>query len=230
MAQVRDRLFRGVNPYDNFVYDESNVDLQGWGSNHPILTWGIEQFSPATVIEVGSWKGCSAITMATAMKQCGCHGEIICVDTWLGSPEHWLGTGDSQSWWDSLKIKNGMPTLYETFLTNVISTGLESYITPLPLPSSAAFAVLHELNVKADLIYVDAGHDYSSVLQDITYYWHLLKPDGCMILDDYIGWPGVTEAVHHFVQKHNLALYGENGKAVIARNPLVAIPLQQIQL
>ena len=31
--------------------------------------------------------------MARAMQDFGMHGEILCVDTWLGSPEHWLAEG-----------------------------------------------------------------------------------------------------------------------------------------
>jgi hypothetical protein len=212
---IREQLYKGIDIYAGFTIDETKVDMQGWGSDHPILPWTIENLKPSLIIEVGSWKGRSAITMAKKLGSLNIDGEILCVDTWLGSPEHWLGKEDRHGWYDSLRIVNGRPNLYDTFLNNVVANKCEKYITPFPLTSEAAYFVLKKLSVKSQMIYIDAGHEYESVIKDIEMYWQLLEHGGVMILDDYIGWSGVTKAVNEFALKNNLQPFGEAGKAVL---------------
>lgn len=212
---IRKQLYKEIDIYAGFNFDETNVDMQGWGSDHPILPWTIENLKPSLIIEVGSWKGRSAINMAKKMKSMNSDGEILCIDTWLGSPEHWMGRQDS---WNSLRIVNGRPNLYDTFLNNVIANECEKYITPFPLTSEAAYFVLNKLSVKSKMIYIDAGHEYTSVIKDIEMYWQLLEDGGVMILDDYIAWHGVTKAVNEFAYKNNIQPFGENGKVVLNKN------------
>ena len=118
-------------------------------------------------------------------------------------------------------MTNGRPNLYNTFLNNVIANNCEKYITPFPLTSEAAYFVLKKLLVKASMIYIDAGHEYESVTKDIEMYWQLLNDGGVMILDDYIGWSGVTKAVNEFALKNNLQPFGEDGKVVLNKNSIL---------
>lgn len=211
---IRDRLFGGHDIYKNFDFSESAVDMQGWASDHPILPWAVEAIRPKLIIEVGTWKGRSAINMAKKAMALGLSCEILCIDTWLGSPEHWY----QDQWRDSLKLRNGRPDLYNTFLNNVISNGCQKYITPFPITSEAAYFVLEKLGTSSDLIYIDAGHEYESVARDIRMYWSLLSESGLMILDDYIGYPGVTKAVNEFALEIGLLPIGEDGKAILSKN------------
>lgn len=223
---IREKLFRGQSIYENFPYDPTKVDLQGWGGTHGIFAHCINKIKPKLIIEVGTWKGRSAITMAKCLRRYGLAGEILCVDTWLGNPQHWLApkelkhSADTQFWYESLRIENGYPNLYKTFLNNVISQNLQEYITPLPLPSESAFFVLDSLGVKADMIYIDAGHEYESVERDIRLYWQLLNDGGVMLFDDYNSyyWKGVTKAVNEFAAKNNLHVWSEVGKGLISKN------------
>jgi hypothetical protein len=212
---IRDILYNGTDIYDGFNFDISKVDMQGWGSDHPILPWTIENLKPNLIIEVGSWKGRSAINMAKKMESLNIDGEIVCVDTWLGSPEHWL---DPEDWWSSLRFVNGRPNIYDTFLNNVVKNSCQGRITPFPITSEAGYFVLKKLSVKSKMIYIDAGHEYESVSKDIEMYWQLLDDGGVMILDDYIGWSGVTKAVNEFALKNNLQPFGEDGKVVLNKN------------
>lgn len=48
-----------------------------------------------------------------------------------------------------------------------------------------------------DIVYIDASHDYSSVIQDIQAWLPKVKKGGIICGDDYIdGWPGVVQAVN----------------------------------
>lgn len=225
---VRDQLFRGEDIYGGITFDRSKVDIQGWGSDHPILPYFIKKLRPTLVIEVGTWKGRSALNMAKSMQDNNINGEVLCIDTWLGSPEHWLASGERRFWRDSLRIVNGQPTLYQTFLQNVIHKRLQQFITPFPVPSGMGFLILKEMNVKAELIYIDAGHDYDSVKRDIESYWQLLEKDGVLILDDYMveSWRGLYKAVNEFASDQDLFVYGEKGKAVLSKRQDLGISNQ----
>lgn len=187
--------------------------MEGWGSDHPLLIYAIDQLRPDLIIEVGSWKGRSAIKMAKCLKVLEIEGEILCVDTWLGSSEHWL----VDSFYQSLKITNGRPQIYQTFINNVMANGCSDIITPLPLSSDAAYHLLKSLEVKAKLIYIDAGHEYDSVRSDIAHYWQLLDSEGVLILDDYLTWPGVTRAVNEFGVENDIIPLGEPGKVALSK-------------
>ncbi|WP_216905035.1 class I SAM-dependent methyltransferase [Synechococcus sp. CCY 9618] len=211
-------LFRGCDPYFGIDANDLQEDLQGWGSDHPILTWAVLNVTTSLIIEVGSWKGRSAINMAKVVRDNSLECEILCIDTWLGSPEHWLASGSNNEWYESLKILNGRPDLYKTFLGNVILNNCRNIITPFPLTSDAAFHVLKALGVSSSLIYIDAGHDFATVARDIENYWQLLCHDGIMILDDYLTWPGVTKAVDNFASEREICVHGEPGKAIMCKS------------
>lgn len=228
---VRDKIFR-TSVYDHFVFDPSQVDIQGWGSWHPLFDYCIKMIKPKLIIEVGTWKGASAITMAKSIKKYNMDCEIVCVDTWLGNWEHWIRPkfiSDAESslfdeWYNSLKIKNGYPTFYNTFLNNVISQNLQKYITPLPVPSFTGSIILKKIlqdsKLKAGIIYIDGDHEYETVLADMQSYWDLLDDNGVMILDDFNlqNFPGVSKAVYKFVLDNNLFLWGERGKAIVSKD------------
>ena len=155
---IRQKLYPDTDIYANFNYDETQVDMQGWNSDHAFLPWAIEQLKPPLIIEVGTWKGRSTINMANKIKELNIPGEVLCIDTWLGSPEHWLDR--SQGWYEWLKIEHGRPSFYNTFMNNVIHSECKDIITPFPLTSEAAYFVLSRLEVKSKMIYIDGGHEY----------------------------------------------------------------------
>lgn len=67
--------------------------------------------STKSVLEFGTWFGQSAITWAHwTPEEC----EVVCVDTWLGSWEHYVNV-DSRSEWsrNSLKLENGRPSFFQ---------------------------------------------------------------------------------------------------------------------
>jgi predicted O-methyltransferase YrrM len=56
-----------------------------------------------------------------------------------------------------------------------------------------------------ELIIHDAAHDYEHVYQDLCNWFPKLKTEGIMIIDDYEpNWPGVIQAVDHYVLENNL--------------------------
>lgn len=196
-------LFNG-SPYDSVDLDAYPMDLQGWCEDPEIFDHIIDTIHPTLIIEVGSWKGTSAHHMVTRAKQHQADATIICIDTWLGSDEHWR----HPVWREMLNIKGGRPTLHEQFIANVVHAGLQDHIVPIPLPSRLASMVLSKISMgekrlQADMIYIDGAHDEASVREDIASYWPLLRPGGVMLGDDCAEpWDGVIAAVADFRERH----------------------------
>lgn len=189
-------------------------DLRGMGSDTPVFYEVISATRPDTILEVGSWKGRSAIQMAQVVKALGLKTEIGCIDTWLGSPE-FLRPGNRHC--EAMNFVNGYPTLFYTFMKNVIESETDSVITPIPNTADNAALILGKLGVKADFIYIDAAHYYKAVLDDLTNYWELLSDRGIIAGDDfYLG--SVAKAAREFARRHDLQLYVTDGKFVIARD------------
>jgi predicted O-methyltransferase YrrM len=201
------------DPYLGFGVDDKAPDLQGWGSRDPVFAHLISTVRPKVIIEVGSWKGASAVNMATLVKHLGLDTNLICVDTWLGSPEHFLKR-DHPAYWDSLNVKNGYPRLYEQFLANVIHEGHSDIIVPLPQTSENAAQILTRLKIRADLIYIDAAHEFQSVLTDLTLYGDLLQPDGVIFGDDFQSEP-VARAARQYASSQGATLLSTEKKYAI---------------
>ena len=91
-------------------------------------------------------------------------GTVIAIDTFLGSPEHWDGGGRDAN---LMPCKNGRPLLYERFLTNVVRTGMQDLIVPLPQSSEHAAIILSRLGIRAGLIHIDAAHEFDPVMRDV---------------------------------------------------------------
>ena len=198
----------------NFSIAEHPVDTQGWGSKHPLFEHMISQLRPSLVIEVGSWKGASALNMASIAARLGLDTQILCVDTWLGAPEHLL-RDDYQA---SLRMRHGYPQLFYTFMANVIRSGHQERIAPLPQTSENAAVIVRRLGLRADLIYIDAAHEYEPVLRDLETYLQLLTPEGVLFGDDYPKAPGVVRAAHEVADRHGLVVMADEGKFVLVRD------------
>lgn len=178
MEKVREKLYPGHDPYANV--DVIPVNIHGWSSDDPIFNEMITYAKPNLIVEVGTWLGGSAKTMASCcLAQNIKDFEIVCVDTFLGSVEHWDRTSYSMS------FKNGRPINYDQFLSNMISCNLQEYVTPFPVDSQNGFLVLEKFNVHPDIVYIDAGHDYHSVRNDLVNFGKLLRSGGVLIGDDW---------------------------------------------
>jgi predicted O-methyltransferase YrrM len=206
------------SPYVGLELNEHPDDMQGWASTDPVFEEVISKVKPKLLVEVGSWKGASAIHIAKLMKQyCDKDARLICIDTWLGSPEHYLYPDDPTRR-PSLRMKNGYPQLYYTFLCNMVRQKVDDVVIPLPQPSINAANILKSLGLRPDFIYIDAAHEYQPVLGDCRAFWPLLSDSGVLIGDDFISHPDVTKAAHDFSREVNAPLVGKYSKFVLSKN------------
>ncbi len=167
-------LWHGRDPFADPPADLRPADLQGWRSIHPYLEEAVIEFRPRVVIEIGTWKGASALFLARTMAENEVAGTVIAVDTWLGAVDHWA----DEALFAELATEHGYPSLYRTFLANVVREGMTDHIVPLPLDSVNAAELLRLRGVTADVIHLDAGHEETSVAADLRAWWPVLRPGG----------------------------------------------------
>lgn len=175
-------------------------DDQGWGGNHPIFRELIKLTRPKLIVEIGTWKGRSAMHMAECLEAEGLtDSRIICIDTWLGAEEFIDKPDDDPK--RGLMRRMGYPQIYYQFLSNVDYRALGKYIVPLPQPSSIGLRYLRNKGLKADLIYIDGSHEYEDVRDDLDKSNYLLNRGGIVFGDDYCEyWQGVVNAVEDWAE------------------------------
>lgn len=139
------------------------------------------------VVEFGSWCGRSSVAMASARR-------LVCVDTWRGSVEH------------QQTIQSGFDPFAEWLMNTIQYPNIQPLRFNLADKDDVSLMTAAVSFVGgADMVFVDASHDYESVQRDITTATHLLKPGGLLCGHDYsAGWPGVMRAVDDLVPSRSV--------------------------
>lgn len=207
---------------EEFVEDEHSMF-----ADEAVFDWLIDTIRPLEIIEVGSWKGHSANYMVDRCKSIGlASARCVCVDSFLGGPEHWLMPGAVET----LHRKNGRPTILERFLGNTLKRGNQGRLFPLTLDSFGASEVLRYHNFQADLIFVDGAHDPDSVKRDILGFYPLLCESGVMFGDDYQYQP-LAETVHACARALGVEVLVSSRKWIFANEALIRrVTLPNIQV
>ena len=167
-------------------------NLEGW-FDFPNLYSFIVEKSPnnSKFVEVGSWLGKSAAYMAVEIANSQKDIFFYCVDTWQGSEEH--ASND-------LIIKN---ELYDSFLKNI--SPAKEHITPIKLSSKEASEKFDDESL--DFIFIDAGHSYEDVYEDLRCWFPKLKKGGYFAGHDYSkAWMGVIQAVNEWALENSFTI------------------------
>lgn len=148
-----------------------------------------------TIVELGSWLGKSTLFLAALLPE---NGKVYAVDHWKGSTEH-----QGYIWHNELK------TLYKQFLSNVIHAKLVHKVIPMKMTTLEA---AKSLDVKPDLVYVDASHQEEDVYQDLKHWYPLTK---ILCGDDFnwgkeMGYP-VQKALRRFCKEEELSCETHQG-------------------
>jgi predicted O-methyltransferase YrrM len=136
--------------------------------------------APATIVEIGSYRGRSAIVLA--------HGaadgvEVVAIDPHAGNdrgPQQIEGTsaeGDADN---------------AAFRSNLERAGVPDRVRHVRLPSQRALAELHG---EVELLYIDGAHRYAPARDDIARWGERVRPGGTLLIHDSFSSVGVTLAI-----------------------------------
>lgn len=152
-----------------------------------------------TAVEVGTYKADFAKWWLQHWP-----GQLVCVDAW----RHYHGSPDILNHDDAT-----MEAVYAEALSRLLP--FDHRCVVIRDFSLNAAKKLTEAGEQFDCVYLDAAHDYDSVVADIAAWWPLVKPGGILSGHDYLfgtveqGYPanfGVKPAVDEFVSRENLVL------------------------
>ena len=178
----------------------------------------VEVLHPAVIVEFGSWEGRSALAFLSHAKSSGYECRMICVDTWLGSAEHWGDLIPNSEWsFERLKVRRGEPNVLQTFRKAVRDHGFDEQTSIVRAPTSSAAPFLKRTGVRADLVYIDADHSYRAVLGDLRLAY-LLKTSGGVVAGDDFGWHSVRLAVGRFASSSDVVLVRDGQFVILNSN------------
>lgn len=170
----------------------------GWYGNGRFIEKLMKLNKIHTVIEIGSWLGCSTRHIASLLQQ---HGKLYAVDTWQGSIEHLF----------TKELAVMLPTLYQQFLSNMIHARLTDIVIPVRMFSVQAAPILAQKLTKVDMVYLDGAHDTESVLADLNAYWPFVADNNGIMCGDDWKWETTALAISKFALLHGLTIYhGDN--------------------
>jgi predicted O-methyltransferase YrrM len=154
--------------------------------NDAELEWLAERATGCQrIAEVGSWLGRSTRALADNTK-----GTVWCIDTWEGSTN-----GDLQD------IVSAHPKgwAFEQFRRNLADCS-----NVFVRKQHSVIAAQSFRDEQFDFIFIDASHDYRSVLNDIWAWRPKVMKGGILAGHDYCPerWPGVKRAVDELCPEH----------------------------
>jgi hypothetical protein len=133
------------------------------------------------IVEIGSYRGRSAIVLAAAAGSAGV--EIVAIDPHAGNdrgPQEIHGTaseGDADN---------------EAFLGNLARAGVSDAVRHVRLPSQDALGAVEG---PIDLLYVDGAHRLAPAMNDIGRWGARVRPGGSLFVHDSFSSVGVTLAL-----------------------------------
>ncbi len=156
---------------------KSYKEIEGWFDFEGTYDFLLKSVPEGGVfVEVGAWLGKSSSYLCSKAND----KKIHIVDTWKGSP-------------DELDTYHKLATetdIYEIFLSNM--SGYE--FTPHRSDSIVASKQFEDKS--CDVVFIDATHNYESVLADVKAWLPKVKDGGYISGHDYASWwPGVVKAI-----------------------------------
>jgi predicted O-methyltransferase YrrM len=154
----------------------------------------------ATFVELGAWKGRSTVFMAVEIALSGKDINFFTVD-------HWRGSGEEAHLCDA-DLAAGQ--LYDAFLANI--EPVRAYVEPI-IGDTAVVADRFTANSLA-FVYVDAGHAFTDVTDDLAAWWPKVERGGVIAGDDWCHSDeryGVRRAVTSFARTQGLPIQIHQG-------------------
>lgn len=146
----------------------------GWFDSHnrEMLEKLIKRHQVKTVLEIGSFLGCSTAWFAHRVEH------VTCIDRWI--EEETVATNNNLV--ATLRDLPCPPDFFQVFLDNMKREGVSEKVTTIRSRSSNREAA--RLAPLVDLVYIDADHSYGGCLSDIRLYAPKARKVICG--DDYV--------------------------------------------
>jgi predicted O-methyltransferase YrrM len=162
---------------------EQAREIEGWLTDaqaERLFLAGRRVGQDGTIVEIGSYRGRSTITLASAAQD---GVEVVAIDPHAGNdrgPQEIEGY-DREAQEDNL-----------AFHANLARAGVADHVRHVRKPSQEAF---DEVAGDVDLLYVDGAHRVEPASQDIGGWGQRIRPGGTLLIHDSFSSIGVTIAI-----------------------------------
>ncbi len=168
-----------------------------------LLYWAAAQWPlPGPVIELGSFEGRSTVLFARA-------GRIVhAIDAWS------LEVEDPSAYSEG---HGSAETAFENFKTNLEHAQVKDLVR---IHRGFTHQVVHDWKTPGALLYVDAGHTYDEVKNDLRLWIPFLLPGGLLIMHDVISqdFPGVKQAASELLTSGWRIIASADSAVALCRN------------
>lgn len=170
-----------------------DINSENWFNYEDLYSNMVTKFNDgAHFVEVGVWKGMSACFMAVEILNSGKQIKFDCVDTW----EYVETSSEIQ--------EPQFESLFETFKTNI-----EPVKDQINIVKNLSWDAANNYDDNSlEFVFIDAGHDYNSVMKDLNAWYPKVKNGGVIAGHDYHYDVGVYHAVNEYFQGVNITQIG----------------------
>lgn len=151
------------------------------------------------VVELGAFMGRSTVALAAGLRDRPdrARGFVISVDTWQGTRD-----SSDEELHRQMMRERGVTDLYRLHRDTMQSLGLSHFVRRIRGRSSVeAIEFAADWKLEIGLLFIDARHDYESVLEDFTRWTPLVQSGGFIVFHDKEAYgPArvISEAPNHF--------------------------------
>lgn len=161
--------------------------------DYPNFYQWISQKNFKTLVEVGVWKGHSISFLARKIKELNYGAKIYAVDLFEDAI--------SEDW--NKNLKNEISLISDIYNRVLENNEVRDMITDLKGLSWEMADHFEDNSV--DFVFIDAGHEYESVVKDIKAWLPKIKSGGIISGHDFYNAPGVNKAVKELIPKFEIS-------------------------
>ena len=175
------------------------LPIQGWLEFNEIIALhnlakeALRKSNNEYLIEIGSFKGRSTVTLALACEEMK-KGKLLAIDPHKNSRDHQL-----------LGIESSIKDLKNNLKNNRLS----EFVEILPMDSQRAFK--RKTHLKSILVFLDGNHEYKYVKKDYLLWSKTLVYGGYLILHDTLNLSGPRKVSREIMRNRHYAYIGNCG-------------------
>ena len=190
---------------------EEAMKIDGWlTAREAGVLFDLAESSAGPIVEIGSFRGRSTVALALG-SMAGTGETVNAIDSFVGAKP------------DDRPTNKGVPVLSSTcsesiLRENLVSAGVNGTVRILPMTSAQAVKMIPE---KIGVLFIDGGHDYPSVNEDMNLYLPRLMTGGRLMVHDVLETDmGVVRAVDEHLLAHpeRWTLRGRVDSAILAES------------
>lgn len=169
--------------------------VEGWFNYPDMFAYAVETApQEGHFVEIGTWKGQSSAFLAVELINSGKKIKLDCIDNFTGSV---IEPGQMYD------RDNQAGRLMEVFTNNM--KPVEGHYTAIQGDSSESASLYEDESL--DFVFIDASHDYESILKDIKAWFPKVKVGGLFAGHDFADpYPGIQKAVRDLLAKETVGV------------------------